>query len=297
MSAYRDAPALRRALETRLKQESERAGTDLGRLRRRVVFERIAVRLGADSAQGWVLKGGAVLEFRLADRARATKDLDIAVRAEPAAGAPVRELLIETLMTDPDGDRFSFAVSTPSPLSADSAGRPAWRFTVQADLAGKVFAKVRLDVVARDAELAAVEWIRLPGMLEFAQAPTREAVAVARRQHFAEKLHALTRDYGGRPNTRTKDLVDLILLIDTGLAPDRELVETTRHVFVVRDTHPLPELVPDLPPQWESGYAELARELAVPVSELGSALNLLRTFWRTALDNAGGLASPEDRAR
>lgn len=86
MSAYRDAPALRRALETRLKQESER--TDLGRLRRRVVFERIAVRLGADSAQGWVLKGGAVLEFRLADRARATKDLDIAVRAEPAAGAP-----------------------------------------------------------------------------------------------------------------------------------------------------------------------------------------------------------------
>lgn len=294
MNSYRDAPALRRALETRLRQESERNGTDLGRLRRRVVFERIAVRLGADPEQGWVLKGGAVLEFRLADRARATKDLDIAVRAEPAAGGPVRELLIDTLLEDPDQDRFSFAVSEPSPLSADSAGRPAWRFTVQADLAGKVFAKVRLDVVARDEELAAVERIRLPGMLEFAQAPAREAVAVARRQHFAEKLHALTRDYGDRPNTRTKDLVDLVLLIDTGLGPDRALVETTRHVFRVRATHPVPERLPELPPQWETSYAELARELAVPVDELGGALELLRTFWRTALDGHAPLNSHED---
>lgn len=285
MNSYRDAPALRRSLETRLKQESERNGTDLGRLRRRVVFERIAVRLGADSEQGWVLKGGAVLEFRLADRARATKDLDVAVRAEPAPERSVRDLLIETLLDDPDEDRFSFAVSEPSPLSADSAGRPAWRFTVQADLAGKVFAKVRLDVVARDAELDAVERIRLPGMLAFAQAPAREAVVVARRQHFAEKLHALTRDYGDRPNTRTKDLVDLILLIDTGLIADHALVETTRHVFRVRETHPVPERLPALPPQWEAGYAELARELAVPVGELDGALELLRSFWRNALSN------------
>lgn len=296
MNSYRDAPALRRALETRLGQESERNGTDLGRLRRRAVFERIAVRLGTDPEQGWVLKGGAVLEFRLADRARATKDLDIAVRAEPAAAGPVRELLIETLLEDPDQDRFSFAVSEASPLSADSAGRPAWRFTVQADLAGKVFAKVRLDVVARDAELAAVERIRLPGMLELAHAPAREAVAVAvaRRQHFAEKLHALTRDYGDRPNTRTKDLVDLVLLIDTGLVANQALVETTRHVFRVRETHPVPERLPELPPQWETGYAELARELAVPVGELDGALELLRTFWRTALDTHEPLNDHED---
>lgn len=42
-----------------------------------------------------------------------------------------------------------------------------------------------------------------------------------RRQHFAEKLHALTRDYGMRPNTRVKDLVDLLLLIHDRLLPDR----------------------------------------------------------------------------
>jgi predicted nucleotidyltransferase component of viral defense system len=79
MKRYKDATALRRALETRLKQESENTGSDLGRLRRRVVFDRIAVRLSVDDGTQWILKGGAALEFRLGGRARATKDLDLAV--------------------------------------------------------------------------------------------------------------------------------------------------------------------------------------------------------------------------
>ncbi len=34
--------------------------------------------------------------------------------------------------------------------------------------------------------------------------------AVDLNQHAAEKLHALTRQYGDRPNTRVKDLVDVL---------------------------------------------------------------------------------------
>lgn len=65
----------------------------------------------------------------------------------------------------------------------------------------------------REEEPAATERITLPGVLAFADIAPRKIEAVHRRQHFAEKLHALTRDYGGRPNTRVKDLVDLALLI------------------------------------------------------------------------------------
>ena len=79
MKRYTDATALRRALETRLKQEAESTGRDLGRLRRRVVFDRLAVRLSVDGGAQWILKGGAALEFRLGRRARATRDLDSAV--------------------------------------------------------------------------------------------------------------------------------------------------------------------------------------------------------------------------
>ncbi|MGH3721538.1 MAG: nucleotidyl transferase AbiEii/AbiGii toxin family protein [Pseudonocardiaceae bacterium] len=107
MKRYTDATALRRALETRLKQESDNTGGDLGRLRRRVVFDRLAVRISVDSGTQWILKGGTALEFRLGGRARATKDLDLAVTSGVADGLAVRELLIDALTEDPDGDWFS----------------------------------------------------------------------------------------------------------------------------------------------------------------------------------------------
>lgn len=92
MKRYKDATAIRRALETRLKQETDNTGGDLGRLRRRVVFDRLAVRLSVDDGTQWILKGGAALEFRLGGRARATKDLDVAVASGVADGLAVREL-------------------------------------------------------------------------------------------------------------------------------------------------------------------------------------------------------------
>jgi Nucleotidyl transferase AbiEii toxin, Type IV TA system len=288
---YRNATDLRRALEDRLKQESESTGGDLGRLRRRVVFDRLAVRLAVDDDAQWILKGGAALEFRLRDRARATKDLDLAVTGDVAGGLSVRTLLIDALAEDPDGDWFSFRVREPVALAVDAAGRGAWRFSVEAWLAGKMFAGIRLDVAARGEELAVTEQLDLPGSLSFAGIPARSIEAVERRQHFAEKLHALTRDYGKRPNTRVKDLLDLVLLIETGLPADTALVDVVRHVFAVRGTHPSPVSILEPPPRWHTEYPELAGRFTDTPSDLPSALKLLRGFWRTALDDASGTES------
>jgi predicted nucleotidyltransferase component of viral defense system len=285
---YNDATALRRALEVRLKQESEDTGTDLGRLRRRVMFDRLAARLSVDDGAQWILKGGAALEFRLQGRARATKDLDLAVTGGVTDGLAVRELLIDALAEDPDGDWFSFRVKEPVALATDAGGRGAWRFSVEAWLAGKAFAGIRLDVAARGEELAVTEQLKLPGSLSFAGIPARSIEAVERRQHFAEKLHALTRDYGDRPNTRIKDLIDLILLIENGLPADKALVDVVRHVFTVRDTHAYPVTIPGPPPRWRMEYPELADGLTETASDLASALKLLRSFWSTALDDISG---------
>lgn len=285
MTRYKDARALRQALEARLKQESDSTGTDLGRLRRRVVFDRLATRLAVTG--GWVLKGGAVMEFRFREKARMTKDLDLATRLDRPDGEEVREILIEALSRDMDGDMFTFRVGPASPLSADTAGRPAWRFSVEAWLAGKPFAGVRLDAAARGEELTLTEPLQLPGTMVFAGMPVRSIEAVDRRQHFAEKLHAMTRDYGNRPNTRVKDLADLVVLIENGLIPDRSLVDTVRHVFTVRATHPVPEEIPDPPPAWETGYSDLAQNLTDTPADLFAALKLLRGFWAEALNHPG----------
>jgi predicted nucleotidyltransferase component of viral defense system len=289
MSRYTTTVDLRRALEARLKRQADDSGTDLGRLRRVAVFDRISARLSAVEHR-WVLKGGTSLEFRLGGRARATKDLDLALREGPSHGDAVREELIETLAIDVDRDGFVFSIGRPTALTADAAGRPGWRFSVDSALAGKSFAQIRLDVVLRGEELAATERIALPGVLAFADIPPRMIDSVDRRQHFAEKLHALTRDYDSRPNTRVKDLVDLILLIEDGLLADHGLLEVVHHVFAVRATHPVPLLIPDPPPVWKNDYPQIAENLTYASPDLASALDLLRAFWKRVRGSDGGRA-------
>lgn len=85
MSRYATSVDLRRALEARLKRQADESGTDLSRLRRIAVFDRISARLSVVESR-WVLKGGTSLEFRLGGRARATKDLDMACHREGRVG-------------------------------------------------------------------------------------------------------------------------------------------------------------------------------------------------------------------
>ncbi|MBT2390676.1 nucleotidyl transferase AbiEii/AbiGii toxin family protein [Streptomyces sp. ISL-1] len=285
MKPYQDAVALRGALEARLKRQSDSDGTDLGRVRRPVVFDRLAARLSADADGEWILKGGAALEFRLRNPARATKDLDLAVLAVGLNGRAIREALLDTLTEDPDGDWFTFRVVPPVALAVDSAERPAWRLSVEAGLAGKPFAGVRLDVAARAEEVTATEQLSLLGVLDFAGTPARMIEAVDRRPHFAEELHAFTRDDGDRPNTRVKDRADLVLLIENGLAPDRELDGVVQHVFTIRATHPLPSNLPGPPPLWHETYPPLVDGLTETTPTLGSALDLVRGFWNKAVDD------------
>ena len=275
--------AFRAALEARLVARSRDAGADLNRLRRRVVFERMLARLEAAEPGCWILKGGMALEVRWHDRARSTRDLDLAARHPLTTGVDARAALAGPLAVDADHDRFRFAVGDARDLQVDEAGRPGWRFPVEATLAGRQFAAVRVDLVIRETEISGTERLRLPGALAFAGIGACEIEVVDRSQHFAEKLHALTRTYSSRPSTRVRDLVDLVLLIDDGLEPDARLYDTVVHVFEARTSHPVPGELPDPPADWSARYRELADELDVNAATLDDAMHLLRAFWRQTL--------------
>jgi hypothetical protein len=110
-------------------------------------------------------------------------------------------MVIDQLGSDPDGDRFRFEVGPAVSMADDMAGRPAWRLPARALLAGREFGSVRVDIVARPEELVVTERLLLPGVLTFAGFPVRDIEVVAPGQHFAEKLHALTRRWPDRENT------------------------------------------------------------------------------------------------
>jgi hypothetical protein len=283
--AYESPAALRQALETRLGNQSRETGTDLVRLRRRAAFERLLVRLELGAPHRWVVKGGMALEIRLGDRARSTRDLDLAVRDAQGDGAAVRELLVDCLSAPREEDGFDFRVGEPRTITLDEAGRPGWRFPVEARMAGRTFANVRLDVVARDDEVSKTLRVALPGVLDFAGLARHEVEIVDPGQHFAEKVHAFTRTYGDRPNTRVRDLPDMVLLIDEGLEPTRELFAVVSRLFEARADQGVPDELPDPPAFWREQYPAFAAELDVSAKTFDEATAAVRAFWAALIRN------------
>jgi hypothetical protein len=283
--AYESPAALRQALETRLGNRSRETGIDLERLRRRAAFERLLVRLELGAPHRWVVKGGMALEIRLGDRARSTRDLDLVLRDAKNEGSSVRELLIDCLSVAREDDGFEFLVGEPTAITVDEAGRPGWRFSVESRMAGRRFAGVRLDVVARDDEISKTQRVELPGVLDFAGLERHEVEVIDPKQHFAEKVHAFTRSYGDRPNTRVRDLPDMVLLIDDGLQPTPELFSIVSRLFEARAGSALPVELPDPPSFWRENYPVLATELEVSAKTLDEAMTLARNFWAALLRN------------
>lgn len=299
---YASAAALRAAIETRLTREADGSGRDLHWLRRRLVFTRILARLVATEPDAWVLKGGMAVELRRPGLARATRDVDVVLRpgAVPDANdaEQVRELLLDALLEDVDEDWFAFRVLGGTRLRDDAYGRPAWRYLVEASLAGKRFAEHRMDVVARPEELGDLETLLLPDLLSFAGIAPRPVPVTDLRQQFAEKLHALTRVYATGASTRVKDLVDLVLLIEDGLPADRALHAAVRRVFGVRGTGDPPAELESLPASWQLPFARLVEEIGLPEISASDAQALVAEHWRRvphAEFEEDGRGTPEGR--
>lgn len=122
MERYASPEAFRAALEDRLKRHAIETNTALDRLRRRVVFERLLARLEASMPGLWVVKGGMALEIRISDRARRTRDLDLAFREDTT---DLHERLVDASASEASGDGFGFLIAAPTPLATAEAGRPA----------------------------------------------------------------------------------------------------------------------------------------------------------------------------
>jgi predicted nucleotidyltransferase component of viral defense system len=273
---YGTAGALRAALESRLLTESLAVPIDIARLRRRVVFERLLVRFARDDA--WIAKGAAVLEVRLSNRARMTRDLDVAFTEPAPNGNSIREALGHVLRQDPDTDFFEFRLTGLRQMALDRAIEPVWRASVDCRLDGRTFDRVSVDIAVANPAYQSAEVIRLPGSLAFAGIETANVRVIDRRQHFAEKLHAYCRTYGDRPSTRVKDLADVVLLIDDGLTPTSELRDAVEAVFRRRGSS-VPKETPDAPGGWGARYEEMAVQLNLSATDVGAAAKLLRTFW------------------
>ncbi len=289
---YADAASFRQALEARLERTSAERGVPRNTLRQKVVMERFLARLFTAPTAPWRLKGGCAMEMRLAGRARTTRDIDLA--AAPMGSTPVEahdQLLrrLRDVALLELGDFLDFAVAGPGKrLATDQMG--GFRFSVTASLGGRRYAGFHVDVGLDATPDERPESATCDDHLDFAGIAPANVLLIPRERHFAEKLHAYTRPWGDRANTRTKDLVDLLLLLEIGPLDRRVLARALSAVFGHAKSHPLPPAPPAPPHEWASDYTTLAGAVALAEDSLPAAFERLTVAWKRL--GLGGPTAP-----
>jgi hypothetical protein len=283
---YKTGGAFRTALETRLQNRARTEGTDLQRLRRQVAFDRFLARIfskGPKAAYPWVLKGGYAMELRI-HTARTTKDIDLTLhRGTPLSKDPnerreeVRAMLQEAAAT-PFDDFFEFLVGE---AREDIEGAPGGgsRYPVQARMDGRDFARFHVDVGIGDEVLEPLDVVTAENWLGFGGVEPPSLPVISAEQQFAEKLHAYTLSRGERVNTRTKDLVDMVLLIRGEKLDRRKTASAVHATFAKRATHEIPKELDPPPAEWEPVFDALAKECNLDM-KLHAGFEAVRAFTR-----------------
>ncbi len=280
---YETPTAFRQALEERLRQRERETREPLVRMRKRLVFERCMERLQKRSDSPWIVKGGFALELRLGMQARMTKDLDLGVDigyfgGKELSSAEVAQRLREDL-TITGKDWFTFVVPQAAEQNMQIPGVQAYRFTVEARLDGREFEKVKVDVGIGDPLIPPLEELKGSDLLSFAEVQSPSIRTTSRAQHLAEKVHALTRPFDDRINTRVKDLADILLLMNLGLPRSAVVKKTVEEIFAARRTHEVPKAIETPPVSWASSFAAMADELGLAEKTLESATARLNEYW------------------
>jgi hypothetical protein len=269
---YQSGGAFRRALETRLRDQSLVTGLPLVRLRKMVAFDRLLARLVQAQPDQWILKGGLALQLRLGNRARTTKDMDLLSLVK---SNKVLDSLREAAALDL-GDWFIFEVGRPSIEQERKAG--GIRHTVRSLVDGRTFERFHVDVGVGDPLIEAVEQIAMPAILSFAEIDPVVVPCYPISQQLAEKCHAYIRPYASGASSRIKDFVDMILLAEMDAISGQKLTAAIEATFREAGIHDIPNEIPRPPQTWESGFRRMADEVGLSGYSLGSSYTRIQQF-------------------
>lgn len=268
---YDTPPKNKASLEQRLRNVVGDDALQL-RARRQIGYIAVIAALGTHARDEngepiFAIKGGVAVELLMGQEARATKDLDAAVRAR---AEEIEPLLRDALARGWDG--FSFRLVSWEPIH-DTA---AWRGDIKLQFKGQPFSTVQFEAApaegdaGRGTQLVDNTFVNVAAL---GLSPVGELPLVTLAYMLAQKLHACTdHSVPQRENDRARDLID-ILLVHRLLADD-ELPDVRRacvEIFRLRDKHRWPPSVTVLP-EWPAIYAgELAKTPGFTPAEVEQA--------------------------
>ena len=277
--SYKSAKDFRVALEHRLQKHAADSGLNLQRLRRTVAFNRFLARIFADRLSPWVLKGGYALELRL-HSARATLDVDLGFRGAPKSGTEAQTDYLQRLLADTAkadlGDFFDFDIGGVQ-LELDGPLYGGARYPARSIIDGRLFVSFHVDVAVGDFIPVKLETAHEQGLLSFAGIKSSTFQVIPKEIQFAEKLHSYTIPRPV-PNSRVRDLVDMVLLIQEAKISPVKTKEALQSVFSRRKSHALPVVLKPAPVAWEKRFVEMAAECGLEIN-LQEGFEVLRRFY------------------
>jgi Nucleotidyl transferase AbiEii toxin, Type IV TA system len=283
-NVYETPGAFRQALESRINARVN-TNAELQRLRRLVAFDRLLARLFMDQSCPWIVKGGYSFEVRYGMSARTTKDIDLSLpemslETAPAKGA-IQKLwddLQEAAARDL-GDHFVIRIGAPQQEFDAPPGGGA-RFPVEVLLDRRTFAKFHLDVGIGDIVLGSPEWTKGEEFLAFAGISPAQFRILPIAQQFAEKVHSYTVPRKSGINSRVKDLIDLVLILDKDAPAPESVKPAIEATFNHRGTHEIPVTIPTAPPTWTSSFTAMAKQVNISETTVEGAVARVNEYWK-----------------
>lgn len=154
------------------------------------------------------------------------------------------------------------------------------RLLQRASETGVSLGVIQLDIAPRPYELTDTEQFEIPSLLDFAGVPASVVEVIGINRHAAEKLHAMTLDFGERENSRLRDLVDLVLLLERDMLTPALLVARVADVWNEREQGRPPHDLPLLPGSWANRYGPLTEQLDIETRSYQSAVARVLDLWR-----------------
>lgn len=275
---YRTAAAFRRALDDRLKAQARAEGVLVGNLRRRFLLECYLARIFSLPGDHWVLKGGSGLAVRLPG-ARHTKDLDLCHLHDQADADACIHALRAAGRQD-ERDPFVFTVTNHARMTGLGGG---YKLSVECTLGGRVYETFQIDLTFNLDFIGEVEILEraLPVQIGDIQSPPPIRLYPMVDQ-VADKVAAMYERHAGHPSTRYRDLVDLVLIAQSGRTLDLAPLIAALRFQEVRRSITLPDRLTPPEPTWATNYPAEASRAKVE-SDLSAALEIAGQLVNPAL--------------
>ena len=268
---------------------------DTGRAYAGFFFHRLLCRVFSDPDSHFLLKGGLSMLARTID-ARATRDIDLLSTGDDL-GEAVEEL--KRLAAVDLGDFVTFSFAGMTPIKAEDEYRSGMNVRFQVRLGNKKLQDISIDLVVDDIPQDDFDTVMPADRITVRDLPTCSYRVYAVESSLADKSCGITERHRGRPSSRQKDLVDVVVFARSCAIDGTKLSRRLRLECLARRM-----LLPnhfEIPAEWfdagQTRFRKLCRQvpLATDIGDISAAVALAAALFDPAIEGSteGRIWNPE----